>query len=471
MGELGNGMAFANCSGVSDNWQQLAVTTMFATFIRQTSRTLKSQKKPALRHAFAIEPLEQRAMLSIGPTLATAAAAGIGGRAPAAAAPYRTLGDLPAAAQLAISSTVQQEAELTGSDAATADYFGNAVAVSGSTVVVGSPYGNNSYGLAYVFVEPASGWTNMTQVARLTASSRATWSNFGLSVAIDGNTIVVGADSAPGNNSHSGAAFIFTEPASGWTDMTQTATLTASDGQNYDGFGVSVAMSGNTVVVGADGAGMSTGAAYVYTKPATGWTSMSQTAKLTASDGTTYNRLGISVAISGNTIVVGADHNGSSAGAAYVYAKPALGWANMAQTAKLTASDGQSQADFGLSVAVSGSTIVVAAEGADDFKGAAYVFSKPAAGWASMTQTAKLSGSDLAVGDDFGISVTVSGNTVVVGAATRHSEEGAAYVFTAPATGWTNMTESLMLTASDGQANDYFGVCVSINGNTIVVGA
>ena len=238
----------------------------------------------------------------------------------------------------------------------TADYFGDAVAVSGNTVVVGSPYSNNSYGSAYVFIEPASGWTNMTQVARLTASSGAAWSNFGLSVAIDGNTIVVGADSAPGNNSYSGAAYVFSEPASGWTNMTQTSTLTASDGQSYDGFGVSVAVSGNTVVVGADGAGTYTGAAYVYSRPAAGWTNMSQTAKLAASDGTPWNRLGVSVAISGNTVVVGADHNGSSTGAAYVYAKPAAGWANMAQSAKLTASDGQSEADFGLSVAVSGNT-------------------------------------------------------------------------------------------------------------------
>ena len=113
--------------------------------------------------------------------------------------------------------------------------------------------GNADQGAAYVFTEPGSGWANMTQTAKLTASDGAADDYFGGSVSISGNTVVVGADGATvGGNSDQGAAYVFTEPGSGWANMTQTAKLTASDGAAGDYFGCSVSISGNTVVVGAD---------------------------------------------------------------------------------------------------------------------------------------------------------------------------------------------------------------------------
>ncbi len=334
-------------------------------------------------------------MLSIGPALIPVAAAGFGSPAQAvASAPYRTLGDMPAAAQLAISAAIQQEAKLTASNGTVGSYFGDSVASSGNTVVVGAPNTNSLHGSAYVFTEPASGWADMTQVATLTASDGAACDNFGVSVAINGNTIVVGADTARTGLSSPGAAYVFTMPTAGWTTMTQTAKLTASDVAASSDFGVSVAVSGNTVVVGSDAIGNRQGAAYVFARPAAGWTNMTQTAKLTASNGVAWDRLGLSVATSGDTVVAGADRNGSHPGTAYVYVKPAAGWANMTETARLTASDSQAQAEFGVSVAASGDTIVVGADNADNFHGAAYVFTKPAAGWKSTTETAKLTGSE-----------------------------------------------------------------------------
>ena len=103
-----------------------------------------------------------------------------------------------------------------------------------------------------MFTEPGSGWANMTQTAKLTASDGAAGDDFGYSVSISGNTVVVGASRATvGGNSGQGAAYVFTEPGSGWANMTQTAKLTASDGAADDDFGDSVSISGNTVVVGA----------------------------------------------------------------------------------------------------------------------------------------------------------------------------------------------------------------------------
>ncbi|HKI16515.1 MAG TPA: FG-GAP repeat protein, partial [Isosphaeraceae bacterium] len=145
------------------------------------------------------------------------------------------------------------------------------VAINGNTVVVGAWQatvgGNDQQGAAYVFTEPGSGWASMTQTAKLTAIYSARFNeDFGYSVSISGNTVVVGADDANiGANDYQGAAYVFTEPASGWASMTQTATLIASDGGFDDLFGSSVSISGNTVVVGAPGANNGQGAAYVFT--------------------------------------------------------------------------------------------------------------------------------------------------------------------------------------------------------------
>ena len=150
----------------------------------------------------------------------------------------------------------------------------------------------------------------MTQTARLTASDGAANAYFGYSVATSGNTVVVGApQAAVSGNSAEGATYVFTQPAAGWTSMIQTATLTASDGAADDEFGCSVAIDGDAVVVGSPDAtvdgNFAAGAAYVFVEPAAGWASMTQTAELTASDGAAMANFGQAVSISGNTIVVG----------------------------------------------------------------------------------------------------------------------------------------------------------------------
>ena len=164
-----------------------------------------------------------------------------------------SLAALPAAAS---SAAYLQEAKLVASDGAAGAVFGNAVAISGNTVVVAAAgataASSSTQGEVYVFTEGAAGWSDMTETAQLTPSDNATGDAFGSAVAISGSTIVVTATATTG---WQGAAYVYTEPASGWTgSMTQTAKLTASDGAKGDGFGGSVAIDGNTVVVGASGA-------------------------------------------------------------------------------------------------------------------------------------------------------------------------------------------------------------------------
>jgi hypothetical protein len=379
-----------------------------------------------------------------------------------------------------------QTAELTASDGVPNAEFGDSVAVSGNTVVAGAPGCLNCgfVGAAYVFTEPANGWGNMTQTAKLTASDGVANNQFGFTVSIDGGTIAVGAH---GTNSGRGAVYIFNEPTNGWTNMTETAKLTASDATPSELVGRSVSISGNTVVAGApqdnNGAYKEQGAAYVFVEPSGGWANMSQTAKLTASDGVSYGEMGYSVGIDGDTIVVGdpspISTRTASAGKAYVFVEPLGGWVSMTQTAELTGSDATVGARLGNFVGISGNTVVagapLATPGTKQQQGAAYVFVQPLTGWANMTQTAKLTASDGVRRAYFGRAVAISGNEIVIGAPNQtvnsDTGEGAVYEFLEPETGWVNMTQSIALNAIHAGDNDEVGCRVSVDGDTIVAGA
>jgi uncharacterized protein (DUF2345 family) len=392
-----------------------------------------------------------------------------------------------------------QLAKLTASDGATGDIFGSSVSISGNTAVVGSPNSNDFRGAAYVFEKPATGWTKMTQTAKLTASTGA-HAKLGSSVSISGDTIVVGAPSQPvfhgltSDDNFRGAAYVFVKPPGGWADMRPTAVLTASDGASGDFMGLSVAINGNTIVVGAnqyDSGGL--GAAYVFVKPKGGWVDTTETAELTASDGTWRSGFGGSLSVNHHTVVVGADNalvQNRYQGAAYVFEKPGREWASMTQTAKLTASNASRTSNFGFSVTVSGNTIVVGDPdeevGGKQNQGAAYVFVKPPGRWRDMTQTAELTvpygTSDLSfepsrtqrrrkpTPENLGWSVFINGNVLMAGAPGHNDESGAAYIFRKPVSGGkTSSKFNAGLTA--GKKGDACGQSVSISGSTVLVGA
>jgi hypothetical protein len=301
-----------------------------------------------------------------------------------------------------------------------------------------------------VFVAPdEDDWENATETAKLTASDGAAGDGFGSAVSVSGNTVVAGSSAATvGPNAGQGAAYVFVEPSSGWTSATETAKLTASDGGASDGFGSSVSVSPNTVVAGAPSGTVGTnagqGAAYVFVKPSSGWTSVTETAKLTSSDGVTGDAFGSSVSVSGNTLVAGAPSAAgpppainAGQGAAYVFVKPSSGWKSGTETAKLTASDGAAADGLGSSVAALPYGVLAGAPGAtvgsNSYQGAAYVFVRPRNGWKNATETAKLIASDGAAGDQLGSAVSAWGLTGVAGAPGAtvggNSRQGAVYVF------------------------------------------
>jgi hypothetical protein len=347
-----------------------------------------------------------------------------------------------------------QVAEVAGSDTANDDQALYSVAVSGTTVVAGDAYHASQAGRAYAFTKASAGWQ---QAAELVGSDTAANDDFGWSVAASGGTIVVGA---PGHGS-GGRAYVFAKAATG---SQQAAELIGSDTAAKDTFGYSVAVSGSTIVVGAPGHGSGAGAAYVFSDGATGW---QQAAKLVGPGTAAGEGFGFSVAVSGSTIVVGAPDHGSGAGAAYVFTKEATGWQ---RAAELVGSGTAAKDYFGLSVAVSGSTIVVGGPLHSSKAGEAYVYTDGDTGW---QQAAKLVGSDTAAKDGFGVSVAVSGSTIVVGAPGHGSSAGATYVFTKAAAGWQQAAElvgSDTAAASGNVLGDGFGYSVAISGNRISSG-
>ena len=435
---------------------------------------------------------------------------------------------------------IVQQAYLKASNTGESDRFGDSVSVSGNTVVIGASWegsgatgvdgdeNDNSVpfsGAAYVFVRNGATWS---QQAYLKASNTGFDDEFGSSVSISGDTIVVGAFGEDSGATHvngdgtddsavdSGAAYVFVRSGTSWS---QQAYLKASNTDAGDHFGLSVSVSGDAVVVGArdedssatgvDGnqdnnSAPGAGAAYVFVRSGTSW---SQQAYLKASNAEASEWFGDAVAVSADTIVVGAryedsgavgvdgdqsDNSEGNSGAAYVFVRNGTSWQ---QQAYLKASNTGAGDFFGAAVAVAADTAVIgaaeedsAATGVDGdgsnnlaaSAGAAYVFVRNGTTW---SQQAYLKASNTDVEDSFAWSVAVSGNTVLVGAWLEDSNatgvdgdqsndfadsSGAAYVFVRSGKNWS---QRAYLKASNTEGGDWFGRTVSLSGDMVVAGA
>jgi len=374
-------------------------------------------------------------------------------------------------------STWSQQQKLTASDAFTDDEFGTSVSVSGDTAVIGSPFDNDAgddSGSAYVFVRSSGTWT---QQQKLTAGDAATDDLFGWSVSVSGDTAAIGARWNDDAGSRSGSAYVFVRLSGTWT---QQQKLTAGDAAADDNFGFSVSVSGDTAVISAyqdDDAGSNSGSAYVFVRSSGTW---SEQQKLTASDGAGTDEFAHSVSVSGDTVVIGArfdDDAGSNSGSAYVFVRSGSTWSQQQKVTALDFTlptdllDGASTDNFGESVSISGDTAVVGARFDDDganASGSVYVFVRSGGTW---LQQQKLNASDAAEGDYFGSSVSLSGDTVIIGARGDNdpgTDIGSAYIFVRSGGTWTQQQK---LTASDGAVGDEFGYSVSLSGDTVVIGA
>jgi hypothetical protein len=370
------------------------------------------------------------------------------------------------AAKLRPTAASAQAFKFTAANGASRDLFGSAVAISGDTALIGA-YGseandNADQGVVYIFVRAGMTWSLQQQLSAPDATAN---DNFGWSVALSGDTALIGAINNGTTNTRQGAAYVFTRTGTVWTLQQK---LTATDGAANDNFGWSVALLSNTALIGAHctvGANRRQGAAYVFTRTGTTW---AQQQKLTASDGTAQAAFGSAVALAGNTALIGApddDHsNQTLRGSAYVFTRTGTTWT---QQQKLSANDGAPLNNFGFAVALSNETALIGAPNSNQNRGASYVFTRTSTVW---TQEQKLVAGDGAASDGFGTSVTLSelnGNRALIGAPGNNSTRGAAYVFTRGGTAWTQLQKH---TASDGAINDGFGHTLAESNNTVLIG-
>ncbi len=395
------------------------------------------------------------------------------------------------------------------------DWFGNAVAVLGDTVVIGAPLEDSSTtgvnstpnenadtaGAAYVFVRSAGGWT---QQAYLKPATNLAGDYFGYSVAISGDTLVVGSLSS---------AFVFVRNGTNWTQQARLRATSVGTTQAGDLFGWSVSISGETVIVGAPYEDSSTrgvnsapnesaseaGAAYIFVRTGTNWTQ--QAYLKPAAVGTTQvsDYFGISVAVSGDMVIVGAPFESSTttgvnstpnegtfaSGAAYVFTRSGTNWTQQAYLKPAAVGTTQAGDQFGRSVAASGDTVVVGAlyessstsgvnstpnESASE-AGAVYVFARTGTNWTQQAYLKSTIGGLTSTRDWFGASVGVSGDTLVVGANGEDRAAGTAYVFLRNGTNWAQQTSLKPTTSGTWREDDEFGWSVGVSGNTIVVAA
>jgi hypothetical protein len=439
----------------------------------------------------------------------------------------------------ALAAAFAEQAYITASNTGAGDEFGYSVAVSGNTLAVGAHFEASSTtgidstpdnsaanaGAVYIFVRSGTSWT---QQAYIKASNSQAGDEFGYSVALSGDTLVVGAIGEDSNTqginttpdelaANSGAVYVFVRNGSSWSEQ---AYIKASNTQGSDEFGISVALYGDTLAVGAhqedsgttgvnttpDEAASNSGAVYVFTRSDTSWT---QQAYIKASNTGGGDSFGYSLALSGDTLAVGAYREDSSTlginttpidnkqsddyGAVYVFVRNNANWVEQAY---IKASETDKLDYFGFSVALSGNTLAVGvyledsettginsipndtAAGANS--GAVYVFTRSNNTW---SQQAYIKASNTGKTDLFGKSITLFGDVLAVGAIQEDSEttgidsipndtaagtnSGAVYVFTRSNNTWSQQT---YIKASTTVSNVNFGQSVALAGDTLAVG-
>ncbi|MGH8428716.1 MAG: hypothetical protein ACRES7_12205 [Gammaproteobacteria bacterium] len=375
---------------------------------------------------------------------------------------------------LTVDPLVWLEQKVFSSNGESGDLYGISVALDGQTALIGSlasVNGSGRQGAVYAFKESNGVWT---QTQRLTASDGTANDYFGDSVVLSGTTALVGAPCAPAQDGPPitcgpGIVYVFNDSGGVWT---QTQEFTSSDSRTYQ-FGSSLGLTGTTALIGAPytfvGGHGEQGAVYVFTDSNGTWT---QSQRLTANDGAGHDLFGSSIAVSGSTALIGAnqaDVNGNkNQGAAYVFSESDGAWS---QAQKLTAGDGSASDYFGWSVAVSDSTALIGAPYADlngnKDQGAAYLFTESDGTW---SQAQKLTAGDGSAFDGFGRTIALSGPTAFIGAVGAVNVNGAVYEFTESNGAWTQTQKFL--------PSDYwtfnilsFGNAIAFSGATALVGA
>lgn len=335
-------------------------------------------------------------------------------------------------------------AEFIAGDGLDMDLFGYAVAVRNDAAAVGAPWEDNAEvdaGAARVYARDQGGAGAWGETKRLVASDGGRGDSFGQAVSLDADTAIVGAPGNSGAAMRGGAVYAFSRNQGGENSWNETAKIVPGDPQDAANFGSSVSLAGDIAVIGAfgdDGGGFRRGAAYVFDRSGGALGTWSETKKLTAPDGADEDEFGISVAASGGLVIVGADlkhEAGVAIGAAYIFGRDQGGIDNWGLVTRLSAPDAKPNDAFGISVAISDEYALVGAAGADGSAvdaGAVYVFKRDLGGVDNWGYVGKVRPLVAAGSAQFGRSVALAGDLFVVGAPIKPEGgvyRGAVYLF------------------------------------------
>jgi hypothetical protein len=365
-------------------------------------------------------------------------------------------------------------AELVSDDLSEGNWFGFSVAVDGETAVVGARWGDGgteATGTAYIYERNHGGDNAWGQVAKLFSGTTHFFEQFGFSVAIDGDTVVVGVPDGETDVWSSGCAFVYMRNAGGANTWGQVAKLAASDAVSDDDFGSSVSIGGDLIVVGApakNGIDTGTGAAYIFERDRGGVNAWGEVANLVAADAGYVHQFGSGVGVTGTTVAVGAPE-WFGPGAIYLFGRDVGGPGSWGLITKVTASDPDPWDELGRSLAIEGGVLVGGGEAE------VYVFEQDAGGPDQWGEVAKLVSPDPQIPDDFGSAVDVSGDLALVGATDPRSSTDfspdVVYLFQRNHGGpgsWGRLEEVM---PSPSATTNGFGGAVAVDGPVSIVGA
>jgi hypothetical protein len=378
------------------------------------------------------------------------------------------------------------ERKLKAFDGSQFDKFGYATAISGNFAVIGAPGEDNGTfdrGSAYIFYQDEGGLNSWDQLLKLTASDADASDQFGMAVDIDGDIAVIGARFEDSNGQDAGAAYIFYRSQDGTNNWTEVKKIVASDGDQGDDFGHSLSVHGDYLIVGAPGEDdgvFDAGAAYIYYRNSGGSDQWGEVKKIITDDAATQDNFGAAVGITDGFAIVGAfgeDSMGDDAGAAYIYDQNEGGFNNWGQVAKVLSDDTGNYSEFGYSVAIDGEYAAVGSH-ADDVDGSdigsVYMFRKDRGGNNNWGKVMKLLAGDGSNGDQFGISVSLDGDFLIVGAHgddSKAEDGGAIYIYYHTPEVEDYWWQMKKLIPDDSNKSDFFGFSTGLSGDKIIVGA
>ncbi len=368
--------------------------------------------------------------------------------------------------------TDTQTAKIVAPDLFLGGQFGFDVALSDNYLIVGAPQFDLT-GRAYIFGPSATtGWENPQLLARLYLAAGQNYSKFGIKVDMEDNLAVVSASEMDLTANDQGAVYVF-DGSAGWSgDMNETAVLTTSSPEVWDNFGIGLCLSGDQILAGSakkDIRFNDEGQLFYFEKPATGWANATETQAISPPEhiANTYDMFGDAVAKCGDYIAIGAPGYHGNQGRVFVYQNTGQGWSKIAE---LRPYDTTSYYKFGDVVAMTEDLIVVGAPSTG--RGQALLFEKPAGGWTDMTETASLKPLDDIQCSNFGYSIDIYGDTIVVGDY-GYNNFGKVFVFVKPADGWSGeVNEVANFYGGDFGSNYYgmWGLSVKLAENTLFIG-